>query len=48
VWEPDRTDIERPNERPDPSIESASRDEEAGGVEAAEGWPDVRKATPFE
>lgn len=46
VWDPDRTDIERPNELPDPSIESASRDDEAGGVEAAESV--VRKATPFE
>jgi len=46
VWDPDRTDIERPNELPDPSIESAARDDKAGGVEAAEST--VRKATLFE
>jgi hypothetical protein len=46
VWDPDRTDIERPNELPEPSIDSVSRDDEAGSVEAAESV--MRKATPFE
>ena len=48
MWDPDRTDIERPNELQGLSIETESRDENAGGVEAPESLTEVKKATPFE
>lgn len=47
-WDPGRTDIERPNRGQDPSIEAASRNAEAGGVEAPETLAEVKKALPFE
>jgi hypothetical protein len=47
-WTPDRTDIERQNEGQRSSIETASRDAEAGGIEAPELLSEVKKASPFE
>jgi hypothetical protein len=48
AWDPDRTDIERPNEGQCLSIETASRNAEAGGVEAPEPLSEEKKALPFE
>lgn len=48
AWDSDRTDIERANEGHGHSIETASRDAEAGGVEAPESLSEVKKALPFE
>lgn len=48
AWDPDRTDIERANEGHGQSIETASRDAEAGGVEAPESLSEDKKALPFE
>ncbi|VTU36305.1 hypothetical protein H4CHR_03880 [Variovorax sp. PBS-H4] len=48
AWDPDRTDIERPNEGQCPSIETAPRHAEAGGVEAPEPLSEEKKAFPFE
>ena len=45
---PDRTDIERPIERLCLSIETASHDAVAGGVEAPESLAEEKKASPFE
>ena len=47
AWNPDRSDIERPNERHF-SIETASRDAKAGGIEAPEPLSEEEKASPFE
>lgn len=48
AWDTDRTDIERANEGHGQSIETASRDAEAGGVEAPESLSEGKKALPFE
>ena len=48
AWEPDRTDIERPSEGHGQSIETASREAEAGGIEAPESLSEVKKSFPFE
>jgi hypothetical protein len=48
AWSPDRTDIERPNEGQRLSIETASRNAEAGGVEAPGPLAEEKKASPFE
>ncbi|GAA4354550.1 hypothetical protein GCM10023165_45850 [Variovorax defluvii] len=49
-WSPDRSDIERANERPGGSIEAVSSHADPGGIEAPEELRDTQepKGVPFE
>lgn len=47
-WDPNRTDIEWPNEGHGQSIEAAPRDAEAGGIEVPESLSEEKKSLPFE